>query len=202
MPQQSYWPARLILFLGISAFAPASVAQYSVLHSFAEETGDGWFPYSGLTVAGSTIYGTTFDGGDNDGGTIYKLNTDGTAYGVLHSFNGGTTGVGGSRPDAGLTLSGSTLYGTTRQGGAHWSGTLYSINNDGTGFRVLHSFFDNNHPNTRPTFSGTTLYGTTWSTWGGIIYKTNVDGTGYVPLHAFDTERQGGLPQTDLLMSG
>jgi len=43
----------------------------------------------------------------------------------VHSFKGGTTD--GASPEAGLTLSGSVLYGTTSKGGAFGHGTIFAI---------------------------------------------------------------------------
>ena len=55
----------------------------------------------------------------------------------LHSF---TIASDGGLPYAGVILSGSTLYGTTRFGGSFGNGTLFAVNTDGTGFTTLRSF--------------------------------------------------------------
>ena len=62
-------------------------------------------------MSGSTLYGTTQNGG-NGAGVIFAVNTDGTGYTNLYSFNA-AGGGDGHNPYAGLVLSGSTLYGTT-----------------------------------------------------------------------------------------
>ena len=81
---------------------------YTVLKNFTGS--DGADPSCGPDVlSGSTLYGTTHYGGSSDDGTVFKLNTDGTGYTVLKNF----TGSDGAYPYAGLTLSGSVLYGTT-----------------------------------------------------------------------------------------
>jgi uncharacterized repeat protein (TIGR03803 family) len=69
----------------------------------------------------------------------------------------------GASPYGGLTLSGSTLYGTTQQGGANGEGNVFSVPLAGGSPTTLATF---NYPNgTGPlaslTLSGSTLYGTT-----------------------------------------
>ena len=59
---------------------------------------------------------------------------------ALHSFSGVSTD--GNYPQAALTAVGSALFGTTAQGGGYSDGTIYSINPNGSGFQLLHSFTD------------------------------------------------------------
>ncbi len=56
---------------------------------------------------------------------------------TLHQF---TTSADGRFPYAGLEAIGSTLYGTTRAGGAANHGTIFKMNADGTSYQVLHDF--------------------------------------------------------------
>ncbi len=133
---------------------------FHVVHAFAGGTADGANPSDGpLVQVGSTLYGTTTSGGENNDGTIFEINTDGTAFHVLHSFNG----LDGKAPTFGLTLVGSALYGMTASGGAINDGTIFQINTDGIGFQSLHSFngIDGANPQAGLTLSGSTLYGTT-----------------------------------------
>jgi uncharacterized repeat protein (TIGR03803 family) len=53
---------------------------------------------------------------------VFQINTDGSGYTVLKNF----TGSEGS-PTGDLTLSGSTLYGTTVSGGSVGAGVVFSI---------------------------------------------------------------------------
>ncbi len=109
---------------------------------------------------------------------------------MLHSF--GDSPDDGKWPEAGLLLSGDTLYGTTSYGGLG-GGTVFKINTDGTGYAILKSFsfYDDSSPRTRLVLSGTTLYGTTllrpgaepWDPDGPpVIFKINTDGSGYAVL--------------------
>jgi len=159
---------------------------YTLLHTFFQDAEDGWHPQSGLVVSGSTLYGTTQQGGgENVYGTLFKINTDGSDFTILHRFAGGTTGLAeGTWPNA-LALSGSTLYGTTSVGVS----TIYKINTDGSGFEILYSL-GSNFPfsDYGLLLSGSTLYGTanhTFSRVNGVVFKINTDGTGFTPLHTF-----------------
>jgi len=199
---------------------------FTLLHSFAfSSSTDGFQPSGDLILSGSTLYGTTSRGGAESDGTIFKINTDGTGFAVLHSFGG--VGTDGSVPMAGLTLSGSALYGTTRQGGigSNSAGTVFTINTDGTGYSVLHSFPyangtypDGSHPMAGLTISDSTLYGTTFqgaptstgSSGEGTIFKMNTDGTGFSVMHVFGAPGQGfdgsaadgGAPESTMYLSG
>lgn len=109
---------------------------FEILHSFSGS--DGATPVGGLILAGSTLYGTTVKGGAAGLGSIFRVNIDGTGFDLLHSFTGGPTD--GRGPQAGLTLVGETLFGTTFYGGLRDEGTIFSIAIDGSDYRLLHSF--------------------------------------------------------------
>ena len=115
---------------------------YVVLHSFPDGVTDGGGPMAGL-LAGSDgwFYGTTDGGGTSlaRNGTVFKLKPDGSGYKVLHSFP--------EKPDDGRFPRSSliegrdgALYGTTQNGGTNDAGTVFKLNKDGTGYRVLHRF--------------------------------------------------------------
>ena len=134
----------------------------SVIHSFAGGLNDGATPYNSLTLVGSTLYGMSFKGGSANCGTIFKVDTDGSDFSIIHSFAGGTND--GSLPKGDLTLVGLTLYAMTTQGGSSNLGTLFEIGLDGGGFSVVHSFLggnDGRNPEGDLTISGSVLYGMT-----------------------------------------
>ena len=167
---------------------------------------DGAYPYAGLVLSGATLYGTTGNGGTNDNGTVFKLNTDGTGFAVLHQFAGQP--MDGAWPGAQLTLSGTTLYGTTGGGGAFGNGTVFKLNTDGTGFTVLKHFtgnIDGGWPSSGLMLSGTTLYGTAnggGAFWNGTVFKINTDGSGFAVLRSFNGSSDGGGPAGDLVLLG
>ncbi len=155
---------------------------FTVLRRFNKAGGDGYRPSSGLVLSGSTLYGTAGQGGASDHGVVFKINTDGTGYRNIRSFDW----INGAQPEAELTLIGSTLYGTTAftQLGTR-SGPLFKIGLDGTGFAALYTF-----PKTfsvlgsgRLTLVGNQFYGAGWSSQTGdalsSLYKINTDGTGF-----------------------
>jgi uncharacterized repeat protein (TIGR03803 family) len=145
----------------------------------------------GLT-AGSDgkFYGTTERGGAAGGGTVFRLNPDGTAFEVLHTF---ACASDGCEPAAGLTAgSDGKFYGTARGGGAAGGGTVFRLNPDGTAFEVLHAFAcasDGCSPSASLTVgSGGKFYGTTeggGAAGGGTVFRLNPDGTAFEVLHAF-----------------
>ena len=181
---------------------------YQVLYSFSGSGSDGADPFAGLTLVGSTLFGTTAYGGADDDGTIFSINTDGSGYQVLYSFT--NTGSDGADPYAALTLVGSTLFGTTAYGGADGAGTVFSINADGSGYQVLHSFSgtgsDGADPYAGLTLAGSTLFGTTaygGAGGAGTVFSINADGSGYQVLYSFaDTGSDGADPNSSLTLAG
>lgn len=193
---------------------------YTLLKAF--NGNDGAFPYTSLTLAGSTLYGTTQQGGNwsdwpNGGGVVFKVNTDGSAYTVLKNC----TGNDGMAPVEGLVLAGTTLYGTTFNGGISFSsnswggyGVVFGVNTDGSGYRVLQNFINSNGGNPQGNLvqAGDTLYGTTYQGGGsyggsqgcGVVFRVKTDGSGYTILKTFSgsTSSNGYCPQGDLVLVG
>jgi uncharacterized repeat protein (TIGR03803 family) len=171
---------------------------------------DGASPHAGLVLSGNTLYGTTSAGGTTGNGTVFAVNTDGTGYTNLYSFQGGNDAA---RPDAGLVLSGGTLFGTTYGGGLYGGGTVFAIHTDGTGYTNLYSFQfggDGGYPIGDLALSGNTLYGTAeqgGNNGNGTVFKINTDGTGYTNLYTFsalvnNTNFDGAAPLAALLIYG
>src|SRR5665213_2543528 len=138
---------------------------FTTLHSFTGG-GNGANPSAGLILSGNTLYGTAYVGGSGGDGTVFAVNTHGTGFTNLHNFTAlsNSTNSDGTDPFAGLILSGNTLYGTAVGGGSLGYGTVFALNNNGTGFTNLHSFTGSGggvHPEGGLILSGNTLYGTT-----------------------------------------
>ena len=122
---------------------------FTNLYSFTKISGplstnsDGANPIGGLLLSESTLYGTTQNGGDSGRGTVFKLNTDGTGFTTLYSFTpiSGvlSTNSDGANPEAGLILSGNTLYGTARYGGSSGNGTVFSLTLPPPQLTIIHS---------------------------------------------------------------
>jgi len=90
-----------------------------------------------LLLIGNTLYGMNNQGGNNADsmGTIYSVNTDGSGFATLLSFNL----TNGANPCGALIVNGSTLYGLATGGGTI-GGTLFSIGTGGSGMDVLVNF--------------------------------------------------------------
>jgi uncharacterized repeat protein (TIGR03803 family) len=191
---------------------------FTNLHSFTAMSGplhtdsDGANPQAGLALSGNTLYGTTANGGSSSDGTVFKVDTDGTGFANLHSFTAtfglSRTNTDGANPQAGLILSGGTLYGTAYNGGNAGNGTVFTVSTDGTGYTVIEHFLgyptDGGHPRAGLTLWGSTLYGTTYaggSPGYGTVFKVNTDGTGHLVLKNF-TLSDGANPNAGLTLSG
>lgn len=175
---------------------------FTTLHSFTSGpccplvNSDGGSPSAGLVLSGTNLYGTAYFGGNSGNGTLFKLNTDGTGFTVLHAFTplylsvevNKWTNSDGANPQAGLILSSNTLYGTSYSGGSFGIGTVFKVNIDGTGFTTLHNFHyppEGGLPFAGLVLLGNTLFGTTVSGYG-TVFKVNTDGTDFATLHEFN----------------
>lgn len=165
----------------------------------------------GCCSTGGHLYGTMEVGGSAGAGVVFRMHPDGTDYVVLHAFSAGgynsdgfNTNSDGAYPEAGLTASAGTLYGTTVEGGNSDSGTVFRVNTNGTGFTVLKHFSarvydptaggyvnsDGAFPMAGVTLSSPAdvLYGTTargGNGDSGTVFKMFIDGTGYTVLKHF-----------------
>jgi uncharacterized repeat protein (TIGR03803 family) len=167
------------------------------IHMFAGEPDDGGYPYGSLILNNDILYGMTSYGGQNNKGTIFKIETDGTDYELLHVFAGGSND--GDLPRGSLILKNNILYGMTYKGGESNLGVIFKIKINGTGFELLHEFSgwpsDGEYPYGSLIQKSTDLYGMT-SGGGpydaGIIFKISNDGSDYKVLHNFQGDASGG----------
>jgi uncharacterized repeat protein (TIGR03803 family) len=207
------------LFLS-AANAPA--ASYFLVHSFGVLTNvSGFQPKAALVQdASGTLYGTASTSEGDLMGTIFKMQSNGTDFQVLMNFSAPVdfTNSNGANPEGGLTISGTTLYGTTYKGGPGGSGTIFTLNTDGSDFTVLTNFSATSsltnslgaHPSASMILSGSTLYGTTQGgglKGNGTVFSVNVNGTGLTVLKYFSalngsTNSDGAVPDGPLVLSG
>jgi uncharacterized repeat protein (TIGR03803 family) len=179
---------------------------YKVLHHFGVTARDGDRPFAAL-LAGSdgALYGTTDGGGTAGGrnGTVFKLGPDGGGYKVLHSFP--DTPDDGRMPRAPLVEGrDGALYGTTQSGGASDYGTVFKLNKDGSGYRVLHMLTgaeltgDGADPKGLIEGNDGALYGTAQhhgKNGSGTVFKLHKDGGNFTVLHSFSpTDNAGAEP--------
>jgi len=179
------------------------------LHSF--DLPSGAFPAAGLALDGSgNLYGTATFGGASGYGTVFQLSRDGASWthSVLHSFDLPS----GAYPYAGLVLDGTgNLYGTTGQGGASDSGTVFRLRRNGASWThsVLHHFDSTNgaSPQAGLALDGSgNLFGTTVSggpSGQGTVFELRRNGASWTHsvLHGFDTTN-GASPYAGLVLDG
>ena len=204
----------------------------SILESFSMVSADnatnsgGASPSGLLALSGPTLFGTATAGGANANGTIFSISTNGPAFTALHDFslldsNTGTN-ADGARPCGGLISAGNTLFGTASAGGTGGAGVVFSLNQAGGDFSVLHDFTpldpmtatnsDGAFPMAGLSFSNGVLYGTTVAggTGGqGVVYSIRTDGTGFTVVHSFSvidpaagTNADGAAPCAPVALSG
>ncbi len=77
-------PAALLLAMRVGG------QTFTTLHSFNDELDGTSYPQAGLVLSGSTLYGTTGD-------AVFRLNTDGSGFFVVHRF-AGSEGVNPNSP--------------------------------------------------------------------------------------------------------
>jgi uncharacterized repeat protein (TIGR03803 family) len=141
----------------------ADGSNFMVLHECNLVPSDGATPVGGMVLSGNVLYGTASAGGSNYNGAVFKINTDGTGYQNLFSFNYATTG---DAPEGDLILVGNTLYGTTYIGGVGGGGTVFSIDTSGQNFTVLYNF-------SSPMYDGSGNYTNSDGGWAlaGLLYN-------------------------------
>ena len=200
-----------------SIYRMSQVGAFSVLYRFGTQTNDLGQPLDGASPratpvcpAGDMIYGTTFQGGsfgyENGGvgyGTVFKIQTNGASFSVLHSISGND----GANPTALIIGADQLLYGVTSFGGANTTvqtngatgyGTIFQITTNGD-FTSLYSFgtllgsdgtpLDGSQPNSIFQASNGVLYGTAaagGSHGRGTFFSITTNGS-FTLLYTFGT---------------
>jgi uncharacterized repeat protein (TIGR03803 family) len=141
---------------------------------------------------------------------VYVLPLSDKTVSVLHNFAGGSDGA---NPAGYIVLNfetGSTLYGTTVNGGAYGQGTLFEVDISTGAEMVLHGFGapgDGQSPNGVALYSPAagvlTLYGST--TFGGAhgwgtVFSFNLTTGQYTLRYSFTDGPDGAEPESNLLM--
>ncbi len=134
---------------GITTYGPGNVtgavykvkldgSDFRILHAF-EGYDYGSSPHGRLLLKDGIIYGAASFGGNSLDGTIFRINTDGGNFSVIHEFNG----VDGSGPNGSLSMDhNGYLYGAAQGGGVNNDGVLFRLKTDGTAFQKLYDFTD------------------------------------------------------------
>jgi uncharacterized repeat protein (TIGR03803 family) len=180
---------------------PISGGTPTVLAAF--DGNNGYYPNE-LTLIGSTFYGTTVNGQGmpTADGTVFSLPISGGETTTLATFNSSD----GANPNAGLTIVGNTLYGTTQYGGANDDGTVFSVPISGGTPTILATFNGSNgaYLDSGLTLVGSTLYGIT-KTGGaygdGTVFSLPISGGSPTTLATFNNNN-GAFPRAGLTVVG
>ena len=179
----------------------------TVLHHF-NHAATGSSPFGNLIQGNNGyLYGMTRSGGSNGSGTIFRVNTDATDFSILYHFNPTS---GGSSLGGLVQASNGKLYGVAQNGGFFGSGTIFSIDADGSNFSVIFHC-DNNAPLVTGTYSRGDLvegpdgflYGTMMQGGAnnkGTLFKIKTDGTGFAKILDFDGVLKGASPSSTMLI--
>src|SRR6185312_10843243 len=189
----------------------SSAQIFSPLHTFSTANG---FAAPLIQGPDGTFYGTSSSGGAGNSGTVFRIDPDGTHFGILYSFGKASqfgavyTNAAGYGPQCALVLSNNVLYGTTQAGGVTGYGTVFKINTDGSGFATLR-FFTNGIGGGKLdaglVLANGALYGTTESGGSnsyGTVFKINPDGSSFANLYNFNFGTNGYAPAAALIFSG
>ena len=182
---------------------------YQELFSFANPTGQE--SHSCFVVANDILYGMTASGGDNGEGVVFSFDPFMSNFQTLFSF--ACASSTGKEPHGRLTLDpdGTTLYGMTREGGAHDYGVVFSIDTSGNNYQVLHDFAGGDSDGATSDHgyvvqSGDHLYGMTTNGGhhdDGVVFRIKTDGSSFELLHKFgETHHDGKNPYGSLLLVG
>jgi uncharacterized repeat protein (TIGR03803 family) len=176
-------------------FELTSLGEFRVLHSFCAQLGcsTGSNPSaSPMQASNGNFYGTAARGGFHSGGVVYEITPAGL-YKALYNFCSQTNCADGSYPLSTLVQDANgNLYGTTFNGGAYESGTVFEITPSDQ-YVVIHSFnvnddTDGGYPQSVPALANDgNLYGTTANGGNeghGNIYQITPEGT-YTSLYSF-----------------
>jgi uncharacterized repeat protein (TIGR03803 family) len=164
--------AMCLLAMALATSPARAQNGFTNLHSF--DFTDGFSPYAGVTLSGSTLYGTTERGGSAGGAAVYKINTDGSGFTNFLSFGGTAHTIGG------VVVSGSTVFGVTLN-----PGIVFAVSTNGIGLITLHDFGTGggSNPEATLTLGGSTLFGTTAN--GDNLFQVSTGGTGFTNLYSF-----------------
>jgi uncharacterized repeat protein (TIGR03803 family) len=139
----------------------------TVVYSFAGGA-DGSHPIAGLVRDNKTgnLYGTTVYGGATNTGTVFVLSPSTGVETVIYSFKGG---LDGANPYSSVVRAGTTIFGTTMNGGQFGYGTVFKLTAAGKE-TILHNF-----NSAFPTLDGSYPYGSL-VLYKGILYGTTTLG--------------------------
>ncbi len=173
---------------------------FTKLHDF-NHVPDGSDPLREVAVSGSMLFGTASRGGANDDGTFWSFDTSTDTFTKLHDF---TDVADGRSPVGGVAVSGTTVFGTSWQGGANDDGTLWSFATSSDTFTSLHHF-DRGATVGNLAISNGTVFGSAWEGGAnddGTLWSFDTNTDTFTKLHDFSRDADGGHPFGGVELSG
>lgn len=148
------------------------------------------------------------------------LSASAQIFNTVYNFSGTSwppINADGAQPfQTGVVLAGDTLYGTTYYGGTNGNGVVFSVNTNGSGITVIHTFSaaspspdftnaDGEAPQGSLTLVGDTLYGAAIngglvSGGYGTIYSLKTNGDAFTLIYSFDSTN-GRNPNGPLIIA-
>lgn len=180
-----------------TAFKLTTSGELTHLTSFTGTAGPakGAVPCGLVRHGDGFFYGVTQAGGTNGLGTVFRLSPAGTVT-TLVEFTGLAGAARGAAPIGAPTVSGTTLYGVTREGGTGGLGSVYKVTTAGV-FSSMVEFtgISGSRPGAHPAGSlrlhpdgalyGTTEFGGT-SDFGTVFRLTTAAAPAFSSLRSFD----------------
>jgi len=191
---------------GGTIFSVTSAGKFTLLHTFRpgpnKDYPNGNLPGNIIQGPDGKLYGDTPFGG-NEGcngycgyGLLYRINTDGSHFQVIHKFCSEANCADG---DAGYSLVVGTdgnIYGTTYYGGTSNEGTLFQITPSTGAYKVVSNFnFSTTGEDPSPLIASPdgTFYGLSFGLTGELLFHYN-EVTGVLTTVVLDFPKLGGLP--------
>jgi uncharacterized repeat protein (TIGR03803 family) len=151
----------------------------STLYDFQND-GDGAYPESKLMLdRAGNLYSTTYEGGAYEGGTVFELQSLGSAWNFQTIYNFNANGPSAAASALVMDAAGN-LYGTTAKGGANGDGAVFKLTPSGGGwtYTSLHDFTagsDGSSPVSGVVLDASgNLYGTTLAggqSGNGVVFE-------------------------------
>jgi uncharacterized repeat protein (TIGR03803 family) len=167
---------------------------YKRLHNFKYAQSAVVKPATMVLGSDGFLYGTNHVGAGLDG-VIYSVATDGSAFKEVLDFHS----VDMRQPYDLIQGANGKLYGLCLTENNGWV-VLFRVNNDGTGFEVIHLFSDGDNPayGIRQAADGT-IYGVLVN-GDGAIFTCLPDGTDYKKIYTFTTAA-GTIPSGKIVQA-
>jgi uncharacterized repeat protein (TIGR03803 family) len=142
-------------------------------------------------MSDGVLYGVTLLGGAERSGVLFRVDTTGENYEVLHHF----TGAQGSFPSGSLADGGEALlYGVTSAGGLDNKGTVFQFDKETKEVKTLLDFstVDAQSPRGTIVLADTVMYGLALGGVGdGVLFSLETDGTNFTKIVDRDSESAG-----------